>query len=84
MMNTINWKEISACPGYKSLKAAYIEDVQEAALEIRKGRKPMRDKAEFYKHFRKIISMAFNHAHYTGESVIDLLNKWEKTENHGS
>lgn len=47
----IDWKHLASTPGYISLKKAYIYDVVEANQQRQRGYKPMRDKAEFLKHF---------------------------------
>ena len=69
----INWKVVSASPGYKSLKAAYINDVMKAS----KQKHPMRNKAEFLDLFNWVICRATHYAAITGEPLEDFLNKWE-------
>lgn len=73
----INWKDVAASPGYKSLKAAMIKDIQEASRDIQRGRRPMRGKAEFYKHFRWVIARAINYANFYCLPVQFFLNEWE-------
>lgn len=70
----INWKHLAATTGYKSLKAAYIHDVQESA----KRKRPMRDKVEFLRKFQWVINRAKHYAHHTGESMEAILNEWEE------
>lgn len=80
---TINWKAIAQSPGYKSLKARYITDVQKANRDWQRfGRKPMRDKAEFRKQFKRIIDRAINHSLYTGEPIESILERWETEQGY--
>lgn len=72
-MTKINWKHLATTPGYKSLKAAYVADVEKDA----KSTRSMRDKAEFLKLFREVIGRAKHYAHYTGKAVFEVLNEWE-------
>ena len=52
----IDWKHLATTPGYKSLKAAYIKDVEKSERYRHKhGCAPMRDKAEFLEHFNWVI-----------------------------
>lgn len=74
----INWKHLATTPGYKSLKAAYIRDVKDAADDVARGRRPMRDKAVFLRHFNWVINRAKHYAHRTGKSIEDILNEWEE------
>ncbi|WP_027855545.1 hypothetical protein [Marinobacterium litorale] len=73
----INWKELAQTEGYKSLKAAYIRDVQKAGEIQAKGHRPMRDKAEFLKLFRWVIDRAKHYAIRKGVPIEDVLNFWE-------
>lgn len=73
----INWKIIAQSPGYKSLQAKYVEDVQAANSKRQLGRRPMRDKEEFRKQFNKIINRAINHAYHLNTTVDAILNEWE-------
>lgn len=75
-MKQPSWKEIAACPGYKTIKAKYIRDVQRAANEKAQGRHPMRDKPELLKRFNWIISRAKHYAHHKDVSIIEILNQW--------
>ena len=77
-MENINWKKVAASPGYKSLKAAYIKDVQGNQRYIRRGQRPMRDKAEFYRHFKWVISRAMYYAHLYKRPIESILNHWEE------
>jgi hypothetical protein len=73
----INWKEVSRSPGYRSLKAAYIYDVQYSEKRKQKGFHPMREKAEFRKLFNWIIQRAVHYHLNSPLSLIAILNKWE-------
>lgn len=74
----VNWKELSATDGYKSLKAAYIFDVKESM----KYRNPMREKSEFIKHFQWVISRAKHYACHQGLSIETVLNSWEEKRSY--
>jgi hypothetical protein len=79
----INWKHLATTPGYKSLKAAYIKDVQHAErYRSRFGRKPMREKEEFLQKFKWVIGRATHYAHRTNRSVEDVLWSWESDRDH--
>lgn len=69
----IDWKEVSKSEGYRSLKAAYIKDVQNS----KKQKYPMRDKEEFLKHFNWVINRAKHYAVKKNISIIVVLNEWE-------
>lgn len=73
----IDWKKVSKTPGYVSLKAAYIRDVQEAAKSQDKGYHPMRSKKEFLEHFRWVIGRAEHYAHHKNTTIDVILNEWE-------
>jgi hypothetical protein len=74
----INWKHVATTPGYKSLKAAYIKDVQEAEwYRIKFKQKPMREKAEFLKKFKWVIGRAMHYAHTYNRPIEDILWSWE-------
>lgn len=77
MNNIIDWKKVSKSPGYRSLKTAYINDVQDANRTRQRGHKPMRGKAEFRKQFTKIINAAIRFSVRTGEPLESVLNRWE-------
>lgn len=74
----IDWKQLSQSAGYKSLKAAYIRDVQEAA----KKKNPMRKKEEFLKLFRWVMARAQHYAVRQGCSVEVVLNTWEANRDY--
>lgn len=79
----INWKKVAASPGYKSLKAAYIKDVQEfQQYEGRFGQKPMRDKEDFLRKFKWVIGRAMHYAYATESSIEFILNHWEEKRNY--
>ncbi|GEK52317.1 hypothetical protein [Vreelandella venusta] len=69
----IDWKAVSRSPGYQSLKAAYMQDVQES----KKHQNPMRDKEEFLTKFRWVIGRAMHYAERQGRSIEEVLNEWE-------
>ena len=73
----IDWKVVARSKGYKSLKAAMIRDIQSASKEIQRGHRPMRDKAEFHKHFNWVIARAVHYAHHTKTTLDVVLNNWE-------
>lgn len=78
----IDWKVVSQSAGYKSLKAAYESDVQEAHKETQRGRRPMRDKKEFRKLFDWVISRAIHYAYHKQTTVDVILNEWESHRNY--
>lgn len=73
-----NWKHLATTKGYKSLKAAYIHDVIDAASE----KHPMRNKAEFIRKFNWVIGRALHYANNTGRSVEAILNEWEQKRDY--
>ncbi len=77
-MQNINWKHLASTTGYKSLKAAMIVDIQDANKSRQRGYRPMRDKAEFYIQFRKIIRHATRYANFHEVPVHEVLDKWEE------
>lgn len=74
----INWKHLATTPGYMSLKAVYIHDVQGAARQ----RNPMRQKEEFLRKFQWVINRAKHYAHCTGKSIEIILNEWEEKRDY--
>lgn len=61
----VDWKVVSKSPGYRSLKAAYCYDVQKdhhEAIKFRR-RKPIRDKKEFRRYFKRAIALTMKCAH---------------------
>jgi len=78
----IDWKKVSQCPGYISLKACYINDVTKAAATIARNQHPMRKKAEFLKLFNWVINRAKHYAYVTDKPIEHFLNKWEKSRGH--
>jgi len=74
----IDWKHLATTEGYKSLKAAYVKDVQEASTQ----KHPMRDKKEFLKRFNWVINRAKHHAHVKGLSISTILDFWEKSRGY--
>ena len=73
----IDWKVVCQSLGYKSLKAAYTKDVQDAEATRRRGHRPMRDKAKFKKHFDWVISRAKHYAARHRVTLDVILNQWE-------
>lgn len=69
----IDWKHLATMPGYRSLKAAYIRDVQTATRSAR----PMRDKAEFLHKFIWVISRAKHYAQHFQVPIENVLDNWE-------
>ena len=79
----IDWKKVAASPGYKSLKAAYIHDVQESErYRARLGRKPMREKEEFLRKFKWVIGRAMYYAHKYNRPIEAILWSWESDRNY--
>lgn len=76
-MGKLDWKQISASKGYCSLKAAYVRDVQRSNMRNLKGLHPMRDKAEFRRHFKKAIGLAMKYSNLWSISIEEVLNYWE-------
>lgn len=74
----IDWKTVAQSDGYKALKAQYIRDVKDAARDIERGRRPMRDKEEFRRLFIKLIGRATNNSLRTGIPIEDILAHWAK------
>jgi hypothetical protein len=74
----INWKHLATTPGYRSLKAAYIRDVQKATRSAR----PMRDKTEFLKKFIWVIGRAKHYAQHFEVPIAIILNEWESKRNY--
>ncbi len=64
----IDWKHLSTTPGYKSLKKCVADDIKNR----------YRSKKELRALFVKVIGLAQNHAHHTGDSMEDILNAWEE------
>lgn len=63
----IDWKHLSTTKGYKSLKAAYTNDIQ----------KKYRSKKELLNLFNWVINRAKHYAHNSDKSLEEVLNKWE-------
>ena len=74
----IDWKHLATTTGYKSLKVAYVNDVQKAA----KQKHPMRRKSEFLHKFQWVINRAKHYAHNTGKSIDIILNEWEEKRDY--
>ena len=73
----IDWKVVSQSDGYKSLKAAYERDVQDAHKTAQRGHRPMRNKQEFRKLFDWVIARATHYAYHKQTTVDVILNQWE-------
>lgn len=78
----IDWKAVAQSPGYKSLKAAYIRDVSEAANTLARGGRPMRSKETFLKLFQWVIGRAQHYAARTGKPIEEILNDWESRRDY--
>ena len=81
-MKKIDWKQVAKSPGYISLKEAYIKNVQENQLYINRGQRPMRDKAEFLRHFKWVIGRAMYYAHKYDCSITSVLYEWESRRDY--
>jgi hypothetical protein len=68
----INWKEVAASEGYKSLKAAYIADVERSG-----GWGRGKYKESCHKTFNQIICRAKHYAHFQNKTLIQVLQEWE-------
>ena len=73
----LNWKVIAASEGYKSLKAAYVRDVQDAQKQIRLGRTPHRTKKTFRQRFTQAIGFAMKYSNKWGIPIEEVLLHWE-------
>lgn len=78
----VDWKRLSQCEGYKSLKAAYIRDVQKANRDRQRGSRHARNKAEFRKAFQRAISTTIANAAILGVEPWDLLDQEEGRRDH--
>ena len=77
-----DWKKIAASEGYKSLKAAYVKDVQNAQKDVRRGRNPLRDKKVFREYFKDAIGLAMKYSDQWNIPIEDVLNHWESVRNY--
>lgn len=68
----LDWKEISQSEGYRSLKAAMIQDIQ----------CKHRSKKESNKKFQWVISRAMHYAHHQNRTIIEVLNSWESKRDY--
>lgn len=73
MTTKVNWKQVAQSPGYKSLKAAYEQDVQNGQTG--------RSKKTLWAHFQWIIGRALHYAERTGRPVEAILDEWESNRN---
>lgn len=73
----VDWKEVSKSEGYRSLKAKYIEDVQNNQSRARKGFRSIRDKKELYGYFKRAIYLAMKYANKWDMSLSEVLDYWE-------
>ena len=73
-----DWKHLATTKGYKSLKAAYIRDVTEAA----KRGQSIRNKSEYLHKFKWVIGRALHYASHTKKSVEEILNEWEEKRSY--
>lgn len=74
----IDWKHLATTEGYRSLKSAYVHDVQEAS----KQKHPMREKLELLNKFNWVINRAKHYSHHTGKTIEEVLNEWESKRNY--
>lgn len=74
----IDWKHVATTDGYRSLKQAYIRDVDKASRE----KHPMREKAVFLKQFQWVINRAKHYAHHTGKHIEEILFEWESKRDY--
>lgn len=80
----VDWKKVAASPGYKSLKAAYIDSVQDSEKFSRKhNRNAMRVKKEYLDRFNWIINRAKHYAHIQGVTLDIILNQLEEKRQYG-
>jgi len=63
----INWKQLAKSSGYKSLKKAYVYDINTSG----------RSKDYLYKHFQWVINRAKHYADNSGKSIEHVLTEWE-------
>lgn len=66
----IDWKAVARSPGYRSLKAAYIQDVGPKSLAGR-------SKKTLYQRFQWVINRAKHYAVRLDKSLEEVLNEWE-------
>lgn len=69
----INWKTVCQTPGYLSLKKAYMNDVQKAAIH----KHTRRSKKELLAKFNWIICRAKHRAYIKNVTIDVILNIWE-------
>jgi hypothetical protein len=79
---SINWKQVSKSEGYMSLKAKYVEEVQDAQKYKRRGKNPMRGKEEFRKFFKVAIALAMKYSHKWKIPIEKVLTYWESKCNY--
>lgn len=73
----IDWKHLATTEGYKSLKAAYIRDIQ-MTLGKRMVIRSKGEKDEAFKLFQWVIGRAKHYSCHTGNPVSEILTEWEK------
>lgn len=78
----INWKKVAKTPGYKSLKAVYVDDVQAAQKSRRRGHWPMRDRNEYRKYFKEAIGFAMKYSNKWDVPIEEVLNHWESKRDY--
>ena len=69
----MDWKCISQSKGYKSLKAAYVNDVQTSSS---------RSKTELLKHFYWVINRAKHYAYIHQCPLEVILSRWEQERSY--
>jgi len=78
----IDWKTVCRSTGYISLKNAYIQDVRKAEAHQRKHGHGMRDKEEFLRQFKWVISRAKHYAHHKNTTIDVILYEWESKRDY--
>lgn len=64
----VDWKKVALSPGYMSLKAAYMCDIE----------KNWRGKHESLKRFNWVINRAKHYAYHQGVTLDVVLDSWER------
>ena len=77
----INWKEVSKSKGYRSLKKAYVRDVQKSVHSSRKGWH-VRSKEEFRRYFKRAIGLAMHFSHEWQIPIETVLDYWESKRDY--
>ena len=70
----IDWKSLAKSKGYKSLKAAYIYDLNRKCCS--------RSKSKYLEHFNWAIGRAKHYAYHKNISIEAVLNEWEEQRDY--